>query len=321
MVLLLVGRLSEMDLSRKPNVVAVVVTWNKKAELLRCLDSVLTSTQPLKMIIVVDNASTDGTAEAVTKQFGPDYPLQLIINPKNLGGSGGFFEGIKAALAYQPDYLWLLDNDVILTPNTLAELLIAAEQDPRIGMVGSKVYFAQAPEIIWSIGARVNYWLALISVIGDKVKDEGQFNKILDVDYVPMCSLLVATKVIQAIGLVDPDYFVYGDDADFCTRAKKAGFRVVSAPKSIAWHDVTLNSSRLSPFAMYYYTRNYIHYFLKFTPIWYKPVITLWLLVFLMRRLLATVKYWPGWATFVQVEQATLAGFFDGWRGQRGKVY
>lgn len=299
-------------------VAAIIVTWNKRAEVLRCLDSVLASTHPIQAIIVVDNASNDGTAEAIKEEFGA---VHLIANSSNKGGSGGFYDGINVALCYHTDYLWLLDNDVIVAPNTLSQLLLVAQSEPKTGIVGSKIYFAQTPEIIWSMGARVNSWLAQISVMGDKVRDEGQYNQLVEVDYVPMCSMLLATRVVEKIGSVDPDYFVYGDDADFCTRARRAGFRVLSTPTSIAWHDVTLSSQRMSPLAMYYYTRNCIHYFLKFAPVWYKPVTAVLTLLFLARRLVATIKYWPGLAMFVWVGQAALIGFFDAWRGKRGKVY
>jgi GT2 family glycosyltransferase len=302
-------------------VVAVIVTWNKRVEVLRCIESVLASTHPIEAIIILDNASTDGTAEAIKQQFDHTGNIYLLVNRVNKGGSGGFYEGINAALTYKPDYLWLLDNDVIVAPNALSELLLTAETEPGAGIVGSKIYFAQTPQIIWSLGARINFKQARAFTIGDKVRDEGQFQQTLEIDYVPMCSMLLAPKVVERIGSVDPGYFVYGDDVDFCTRARQAGFRVLNAPRSNVWHDITLNSGRLSPFAAYYFTRNRCHNVLKFTPAWYKPVSTGWLLIFLLRRLLATFKYWPGFNTFVLIELAVLAGFFDGWRGKRGKVY
>jgi hypothetical protein len=302
-----------------PRVVAVIVTWNKLREVWRCIESVMASTQPLQAIVVVDNASTDGTIPALRQEFGS--ALYLIVNPYNLGGSGGFYLGIVAALTYQPDYLWLLDNDVIVAPEALSHLLAVAAVEPGAGIIGSKIYFAHSPQLIWSMGARVNHRRAKTRTVGDKVTDEGQFSETLDIDYVPMCSMLVRPKVVDRIGSVDPDYFVYGDDVDFCTRAKRAGFRVLSAPESKVWHDVTLNSSRLSPFAAYYYTRNCCHNALKFTPGWHKPITTGWLLLFLLRRLLAPLKYWPGFKALAQIEQAVLTGFFDAWRGKRGKVY
>ncbi len=305
----------------KKSVVAVIVTWNKRQHVLSCIDSVLASSYPVKAIVVVDNASTDSTAQAIRQQFDETHPLHLVVNETNIGGSGGFCEGIKAALKYDSDYLWLLDNDVIVDRQALDRLLFAMKQESNVGIVGAKIYFAKTPEIIWSFGVRVNHWLAHISPVGGKVRDEGQYNQVIEVDYVPMCSMLLSTEVIRRIGSVDPHYFVYSDDADLCTRTKRAGFQVLSAPDSVAWHDVTLDSQRMSPFAAYYFTRNYIHYFLKFSPLWYKPITALFLFAFLMRRLLATIKYWPGFKAFWDIEKATLAGFFDAWRGKRGRVY
>jgi GT2 family glycosyltransferase len=312
---------SQEVLAQQKSVVVVIVTWNKRQQVLRCIESVIALSYPLQAIVVVDNASTDGTVQAIRQRFNETYPIYLIRNETNEGGSGGFYRGIEAALNFNPDYLWLLDNDVIVVRETLQELLMVIEREPRAGVVGSKIYFAKTPEIIWAIGARVNHWLATISVLGDKVRDKGQFNRVMQVDYVPMCSMLLSVEVIRIIGSVDPTYFVYGDDADFCTRTKQAGFQILAAPNSVARHDVTLNSQSLSPFAAYYFTRNYTHYFFKFAPIWYKPVVALFLLLFLMRRLLATIKYWPGFAAFVDIEKATLAGFFDACRGIRGQVY
>jgi len=301
------------------SVVAVIVTWNKRTQVLRCIESVMASTHPLAAIVVVDNASTDDTATAIRERFG--QTVQLVVNASNKGGSGGFYEGIAAALRYRSEYLWLLDNDVVVAPDALKQLLLVAEEEPRAGIVGSKIYFAEAPEIIWSLGGRLNLERAMNNVVGDKVRDEGQFERIMEIDYVPMCSMLLATKVVTEIGSVDPGYFVYGDDVDFCTRAKRAGFRVLNMPHSKVWHDVTLNSGRLSPFAAYYYTRNRCHNALKFASARHKPITAAWLLIFLMRRLLAPFKYWSDLKTFISIEQAVLVGFFDGWRGKRGKVY
>lgn len=301
------------------SVVAVIVTWNKRTQVLRCIESVMASTHPLAAIVVVDNASTDDTATAIRERFG--QTVQLVVNASNKGGSGGFYEGIAAALRYQSEYLWLLDNDVVVAPDALKQLLLVAAEEPRAGIVGSKIYFAEAPEIIWSLGGRLNLERAMNNVVGDKVRDEGQFERIMEIDYVPMCSMLLATKVVTEIGSVDPGYFVYGDDVDFCTRAKRAGFRVLNMPHSKVWHDVTLNSGRLSPFAAYYYTRNRCHNALKFASARHKPITAAWLLIFLMRRLLAPFKYWSDLKTFISIEQAVLVGFVDGWRGKRGKVY
>lgn len=302
-----------------PSIVAVIVTWNKRAEVLRCIESVLAVTYPLQAIVVVDNASTDDTAAAIREKFG--QKVHLVVNTSNKGGSGGFYDGIAAALPYQAEYLWLLDNDITVAPDALSQLLRVAQQEPDAGIVGSKVYFAQAPQVIWSMGGMLNLKRAMNRIVGDKVRDEGQFEQIREIDYVPMCSMLLATKVVAQIGSVDPGYFVYGDDVDFCTRAKGVGFRVLNAPASKAWHDVTLNSGRLSPFAAYYFTRNRCYNALKFAPAWYKPVTAVWLLIFLVRRLLAPLKYWPGLKTFFLIQQAVLTGFVDGWRGKRGKVY
>ncbi|RME69601.1 MAG: glycosyltransferase family 2 protein [Chloroflexi bacterium] len=304
-----------------PKVVAVIVTWNKCRQLVRCINSLLYSSYPLEAIVIVDNASTDGTVEVIRRRFARLPKIHLVENETNLGGSGGFFTGINVAARYHPDYFWLLDNDVIVDPGALTQLLAVFHQMPESGIVGSKIYFAESPDIIWSFGARVNHWLGRISVIGDKEKDNGQYDRIIEVDYVPMCSMLVSSRVIEAIGSVDPQYFVYSDDADFCTRSQRAGFKVYSTPDSLVWHDVTLNSQRMSPFAAYYFTRNYVHYFLRFSPRWYRPGIALFLFLFLIRRLLAPIKYWPGKKDFRRIEQATLAGFWDGWRGVRGQVY
>jgi hypothetical protein len=309
------------QISTVAKIVAIIVTWNKQQHVIRCIDSVLASTYPIKKVIVVDNASSDGTAKTIKDRYCNSTIVELLENPKNLGGSGGFYTGIKAALDHQPGYLWLLDNDVTVDPDALKNLIFVMEQEQSAGIVGSKVYFAQAPEIIWGLGAYVNYRLGHISVVGDKVKDSGQYSRVMKLDYVPMCSFLISTEVVQQIGLVDPEYFVYSDDVDYCTRAKQAGFEVYNAPNSVAWHDVTLHSQRLSPFAAYYFTRNYIYYFFKYTPAWYKPVTVLLMVLFLIRRLMAAIKYWPGLKTYIEINKATFAGFFDACRGKRGKVY
>ena len=172
------------------------------------------------------------------KELFPNF-IKTIRLKQNRGFAGGNNAGISYALNKRPDYIFLLNNDTIVNPNTLTELVAFAGKDPRIGIVGPKIFLlcrGKRTNVIQSFGARVNLYFGETTPIGGQI-DQAQLEEPLSVDYVSGCAMLIKRKVIEDLGLLDPRYFMYVEEVDYCLRAKKRGFQIWSVPEAKIWHE------------------------------------------------------------------------------------
>lgn len=216
---------------KSPLVSIVILNWNGKQLLKKCLHSVFRLNYPNYEVIVVDNASTDGSADFV----GENYPkVRLVRNKKNLGCAGGNNSGMKIA---KGKYICNLANDAKPYPNWLSELVKVAESDNRIGVCGSKQVFMHNPKIINSTGivmskdgvCRNRGWGEL---------DKGQYEKIEELLSVPNVAVLYRKQMLKSIGLLDNDLFIYYEDTDLGWRARLRGWKIVYVPKAKVQHVV-----------------------------------------------------------------------------------
>lgn len=210
-----------------PLVSIIVPTYNLKDIFLECLQTIVNQDYIHTEIIVVDNASTDGTSEMVKKQF---PRVILIRNTKNLGSTGGMNTGLKKA---KGEYLWFIDHDNILNRNMLSQMVKLAESDPHIGIAVPKIYYWEKKDIIWAAGTSVNMITGIN--IAREGKDVGQYEKIEEVDIAP-ANFLVRREVIDKVGFYDDIFFVCYEDSDFCARVRKAGYKIMYTPKAVCYH-------------------------------------------------------------------------------------
>jgi len=217
-----------------PDVAIVVVNWDKKDCTLNLLASLQNIYYDNYEIIIIDNASTDGSSEAIQKNF---PAIHLIKNSVNLGGTGGFNTGICHALKYNRyKYIWLLDNDAEVEGDTLKELVTIMEEDMRIGIAGSRIVDIKNKDITIEAGGFFSWDAIEVVPFLRNEKDIIIKEKVLDVDYVAICSALVRTDSLKKVGLMDERYFIFWDDMDWGLQFKKNKFRVVSVLTSVAYH-------------------------------------------------------------------------------------
>lgn len=305
---------------RTPNVAVVLVTWNRKEMIARVLEDLAAQTFPPDHldVVVCDNASTDGTPELLRERFNPervvDNPtdhahkpqfraagagagpntlgfrsLSIIRNRANFGGCGGFntdFAFVEHFLDAadsdaRPDYMWLVDDDVRMPPDTCTRLVRTAEADPAIGLVGTRtvhidsptetiettIYFNPATGLMddhphpgHRLEASHREWAGRVG--GPKGVHE--YTGLREVDVVSACSMLARWSAVREVGFWDWRYFIYCDDADWCMRFAKAGRKVVLNLDATVLH--TPWHYKLTPARLYYAQRNVVWMMEKVLP-------------------------------------------------------
>lgn len=217
-----------------PKVSIIILNWNGKNDTIECLESLKKITYLNYETIVVDNGSKGDDVKVLRDMFG-EY-IYIIENYKNYGFAEGNNVGMRYALKKGTDYILFLNNDTVVDPQFLSELVASAESDPLIGIVGPKIYFYDEPNKIWFAGGNISMWRCNTWHIGKGELDKGQYDIIQEVDFITGCALLAKRQAIERIGMLDPEYLSYYEDADWCIRAKRQGDKIMYVPKAKLWH-------------------------------------------------------------------------------------
>ncbi len=245
-------------------VVAVVCNYNKREYVAGCVQSVVESAFEGLDVVVVDNASTDGSAEWIRSQFGDS--VKLFVNEENLGGSGVFKVWIRYALEEGYEYVWCLDNDVLVDENAVGELYSFMEGHPEVGMAGSKVYHMEKPDYVQQFGIDILWDEYCCEAKYHGCLEDGTMPEVVYSDAVAACSVLVRASVIRKIGPLPEENFLYWDDTEWGYRCNLAGYKVASVGSSKILHSMGAKKESINTFPMYYAWRNWIRFFMKYTP-------------------------------------------------------
>ena len=230
----------------------IIPTWNLRNDCIACLESVLMLNYPKNLleVIVVDNASCDGSATEIKKRFPAVRVLKLS---KNWGYAGGINRGVKVSSG---KYILILNNDTILDKNMLKNLLEVLSKSSKIGAVGPKVYFFDRPKEIEKVWGEIDQETMNLKNVGRGELDRGQYNQLRDVDALVFVGLLVRREVFNSIGKLDERYFMLYEDVDFFLRVKEAGYRMIYVPKAMIWHKGSLSIKKIKSDLPYYLVRN-----------------------------------------------------------------
>lgn len=235
-----------------PRVVIVILNYNQLEDTLECLASLDRQKYDNAEIVLVDNASSDGSPDAVASR----YPhIQILRNATNLGYAEGNNTGMRYALAQSRDYLMLLNNDTVVAPDCLAQLVAQAEREPEAAMLGPMVYHYDEPDIIQSAGGvRSARWRFYHR--GQNEPDQAQYSQPEPVAWVTGCAILARSRCLGEVGLFDPRFFLYGEEVDWCLRAGEHGYKVIFVPGARVWHKGVQRRYAPSPQTTYYTARN-----------------------------------------------------------------
>lgn len=248
--------------------VSVIITTRDRKEIVSdCLESVLKMDYPNFEVILVDNASTDGTARAVKKKF---PKVKVIVSKKNLGLNGGKNLGQKYACG---DYILFLDSDTVVDKNLLAELIKIDETDPKIGIICPKIYYFDRKNVIWYAGSHVNLLTSQTKNIGANQADRWQWNQVCPTEFAPT-AYLAKRIVAQKLKGHNADFFMTYGDTDFGFRAREAGFKVIFCPTAKLWHRLQMQENIKTiralgynlPMRAYYFARNRVVFMKRHAP-------------------------------------------------------
>lgn len=287
----------------QPRVITVVLNTNRKSDTLACLESLAQTRYSHHETIVLDNHSTDGSLPAIRAAF---PSVEMIELSENHGYAGNNNVGIRAALERNADWVLVLNEDTILDPDCLAELIRIGESDSRIGMVGPMVYHFDEPDTIQSAGGLLRSgWNS--DHRGKNERDVGQFPFPRDVDWLTGCALMVRRAVIEQVGALDAELFIYYEETEWCVRAHKAGWRVVHVPTAKLWHKGVRRNYDPTPSFTYYMTRNRLRMMAK-----HHAPMHVWLAA--MAQTLRTLASWtlkPKWRSMHKHRDAMWQGVLD----------
>jgi len=242
----------------------VIVTYNRLPLLQQCLESLSKQTYPINKVIIVNNASTD----KVTADFLDGYlcilPITVIHNPKNTGGAGGFYTGMKAAHEQGYEWIFIMDDDVFPDSQCLENLLIVSHPC----MIAVREYkdgsLVERAAIDYNL-SNPFYLNPKRTAVADKFLSRQDMPATIEVDNVAFEGFMLAKEVIDKIGYPEPKYFIFYDDVDYALRARDAGYSILAVRDAKLIRQLPFDQEgAISSWKAYYMFRNLFHIHYKF---------------------------------------------------------
>jgi len=210
-----------------PKVFIIILNYNGREFIRQCLAGVFSLNYPNFEVVVVDNNSQDASPEEVRKFFPRTH---FIKNEENIGFSAGNNVGIRFALEHMADWVMLLNQDTVVEKNMLEKLVEVGESDPYLGIISPIVLSGKASKV-WFSGGKIDWW-RMKTIHERKLIKNINYHS----DFISGCAMMVRKEVFAKTGLLDEDFFLYWEDADFSIRAKKAGYKLAVTPQTQVRH-------------------------------------------------------------------------------------
>jgi GT2 family glycosyltransferase len=245
-----------------PLISIVTLNWNTASITCDFLVSIREqNTYPNIEIIVVDNASNEDPTPAFI-QVCPE--ARVVRNDRNLGFSAGNNAGIRKATG---DYLFIVNNDTEFTQGLLEGLLDVFREHPDAGIVCPKFhYFFEKGTIEYAGYYPVNIFTGRNRMIGSREKDQGQYDQVRETTYAHGGAMLVPRRVIDEVGAMPEEFFLYYEELDWSEQIKRSGYKIYFQPKSLIYHKESMTTGKTSPLKTFYLTRNRILFMRRNTP-------------------------------------------------------
>lgn len=255
-----------------PNVGVALINWNSGDLTAQCLTSLIAGTMPPSHIVVVDNASTDGSLDRLRREF---LGVEFIENAKNEGFTGATNTAVARLLDSSAEFVWILNNDTVVDRRCLELLLQCLRADESISAISGGILLFDSPDRIWYMGSWMQKWTMRVPH-----HRQGEFSAHAEtgpivVDFISGCCMLIRRSALESVGLLDDRFFAYAEDYDWCLRATAIGEKLCCLPEAKLWHRGsasvkrnTLGKSRGHTSARLHYlvTRNMLYILRKHAP-------------------------------------------------------
>ena len=294
-----------------PKIAAIILNTNRRDDTLACLSSLMANQYPDLEVIVLDNASTDGSVAAIHDQY-PSVNIHAL--EENKGYAGNNNTGIQKALASAADWVFILNEDIILAKDALAQMMRAVVDRNDVGIIGPLVYHFDEPQIIQTAGGMLNQqWDSQHRAQNEA--DEHLFSSPLETDWVSGCAIGVRREAIEKAGMIDDRFFYYWEETEWCLRIRSYGWKALIIPQAKIWHKGVQREYQPNPNVTYYATRNRLLLYKK-----HHPPFKVWLStsLFFLRTLVSwSIK--PKWRTMRNHRDAMWQGLMDFMMARWGK--
>ncbi len=295
-----------------PKIAAVIVTYNRKEFLKDCLQALLNQTRLPDEIILIDNASADGTDQMIQDEFPQVTYVRL---PDNMGGAGGFHEGIKVAYEKGYDWIWVMDDDAFPEPTALEKLMACSKEADIL-----------VPVLIDSLGRRYGAGIWKFGYVSINLDHNAKINTV-PIEMFSFVGPLFKREVVKCIGFPRKDFFIHADDLEWALRAKIAGFVSHVVLDSVIFHEcgkprilrrlwrISIRNSQ-PPWKHYYSIRN-TFLMLNHFPWSKRNLEKIALLCRVIRWSLGDMLYEPDWQQRIYFRWL---GVLHGLLGKTGKI-
>jgi hypothetical protein len=216
----------------------IITTYDREKDIELCLDSVFASSYKNYEVIVVDNASTDGTVELLEKKYG--NKIRLIKSEVNLMAGGGRNLGARYASG---KYLLFIDSDNIIDEEMIEELVCSLEGIKDAGIVGPLMYYYNDKNRIWWAGADIDLLTSKTKYVGIDEIDHGQYSETRRVGHIPNC-FMVTKDVWDRVGGIDSSFVMHYEESDLAEKIKRIGLSPYLVPKAKTWHNIPSSSDK-----------------------------------------------------------------------------
>lgn len=240
-------------MENNPLISIVIVNYNSTDITCELLKSINSLTYTNIEVIVVDNASVQDPSAQLLAVY-PD--VKIILNKRNAGYAGGNNAGIKAA---KGEYIFIVNNDTVLTPDIIDGLLEIFKTYPDAGVACPKIHYYDSPGIIEFAGyKKVNEYNGRNSMIGCGENDNGQYDRVSVTNYAHGAAMMIPAEVIAEVGLMPEIYFLYYEEFDWCEQIKRKGYKIYYQYKSLIYHKESMTVGRKTILKTFYLNRNRI---------------------------------------------------------------
>ena len=282
----------------------VILNWNASADTIQCVQRLVGWSRLRPIIWVVDNASTDGSADIIAARC---PQVQLIRIPTNLGYAEGNNQALRLALARGNASILLLNNDAMVAEADVIRLVETLQSDSRIGFCGPLLFDADQPDKLLAAGGQ-----NMVCHLHSHLARLPDARPVYEVDYVPGTVMLGRAETFRLVGLLDPAYFFTGEIPDLCRRARQHGYQTVVDSRAKAFHALDRSANLRSTLYTYYIIRNRFLFIQKFYPQTRLFFYSFWGLYSLA---LSLKLQWQGQ---LAPARAVRLGLADGWQGRFG---